>query len=77
MIVYVRKWIQRTRFVLTFVVLTYAMYHLVSFIADWMEPAYRYREPTGRAVKVFQAEHLAEPERTFMDRLRIFYWYGG
>lgn len=77
MIVYVRKWIQRTRFILTFVVLTYAMYHLVSLIAGWMEPTYRYKEPAGRAVKVFQSVDTAEQQRTFMDRLRVFYWYGG
>ncbi|MGN7380891.1 DUF4227 family protein [Paenibacillus sp. SAFN-117] len=76
MILSVRKWVQRFKFLITFIVLTYLMYLLLAVISEWIQPADRYKEPGGRAVKVFQPGRLAEEPDGMIDRLRMFYWYG-
>jgi hypothetical protein len=42
-----------------------------------VEPAQRYKEPAGKAIKVFQ-QHTGygEQSTTLADRLLLFYWYG-
>ncbi|GIP32308.1 DUF4227 family protein [Paenibacillus sp. J2TS4] len=76
MILSVRKWVQRFKFLVTFVILTYLMYLLLAVITEWIQPMDRYREPGGRAVKVFHPGDPATHPDGMIDRLRMFYWYG-
>lgn len=76
MIIVFRKWMERLKFALLFVALTCLLYYLLMWVSPWLEPSEKYKEPTGRAVKVFQEEALAN-EGTFSQRLRFFYWFGG
>ena len=76
MIIPFRRWLERLKFLLVFSVLTYALYHLFGYVTAWMEPN-KYREPDGRAVKVFQQQSVSESERlSAIDRLKLFYWIG-
>lgn len=78
MVLSVRKWAQRFKFAALFVLCTYVLYRLLTAFHSWIEPGDdRYRTPTGKAVKVFQQEALAEKTFTMRERLRRFYWYGG
>ena len=76
MIVPLRRWFHRLKFIVLFLALTYAAYHLFDAVAAWIEPD-KYREPGGRAVKAFgQNAPTPEPYDTAWERLRQFYWYG-
>lgn len=76
MIVPLRRWYHRFKFIVLFIVLTYALYHVFDVVAAWIEPD-KYREPGGRAVKVFHQEPTMEQQYdTVAQRLRLFYWYG-
>ncbi|MFK7697142.1 DUF4227 family protein [Paenibacillus sp. HJGM_3] len=77
MILSVRKWMTRLKFTLLFLVLTLAVYYVFQWISAWIEPAGRYKEPTGKAVKVFQHETgYGDSSTSLADRLMFFYWYG-
>jgi len=76
MIVPLKRWVQRLKYILLFVALTYALYHVFDAVGAWIEPD-KYREPGGRALKVFQQEDGEnDTDETMYDRLRLFYWYG-
>ncbi|MED4603456.1 DUF4227 family protein [Paenibacillus validus] len=71
------KWIERLRFGLLFVVFTFALYHLLLIVTQVMEPMPKYKEPVGRAVKVFQSDSAVAVKPEGMgDRLKLFYWIG-
>lgn len=71
------KWLERLRFGLLFIVFTFALYHLLLIVTQLMEPMPRYKEPGGRAVKVFQNESaVAVNPEDMSDRLKLFYWIG-
>lgn len=76
MIVRLNKWVDRAKFLLIFIVLTFVLYQLLSVLSVWMEPVQRYKQPSGGAVKVFQPEAGTMDARSMPDRLRLFYWYG-
>ncbi|WJH34262.1 DUF4227 family protein [Paenibacillus aurantius] len=76
MIVSVRKIAQRFKLILLFVALTVCLYQLLALAQPWIKPVDRYREPTGRAVKVFRDEAVREEQLTMGERLKRFYWYG-
>lgn len=76
MIFSVRKWLNRGKYILIFLVLTIVMYHLFQFVTSWIEPAQRYKQPMGKAVKVFQHETWQGNSASIADRLIFFYWYG-
>lgn len=77
MIVSLRKVWNRLKFVALFLLLTYAMAHLLGSVSDWISPVDKYREPQGKAMKVFQIEGATDIEpHTFKGRLRLFYWLG-
>jgi len=76
MVVYVRKWLNRGKFVLVFCLFTYALYHMLFTLAQWIEPTRNYKEPTGKAVKVFGHEKSLSGQGTIGDRLKLFYWMG-
>jgi hypothetical protein len=76
MIVPLKRWLIRIKFIVLFIVLTYAVYHVFDTVATWIEPD-KYREPGGRALKVFRHEPQADADGdSVADRLRLFYWYG-
>ncbi|PZE22016.1 DUF4227 family protein [Paenibacillus xerothermodurans] len=76
MVLYVRRWVEWSKYVILFVVFTYALYHMLITVSQWIEPTERYKEPTGRAVKVFN-NHLSLSDQGSMgDRLKLFYWLG-
>lgn len=46
-------------------------------LSDWIYPVDKYREPHGKAVKVFRWEDGLDKEHmTFTERLRLYYWLG-
>jgi len=75
MIFLYRKWLSRLKFIVMFVFLTYALYHVLSFVGDWIEPLDKYHQPSGKSVKVFSHNGIQENE-SIADRLKLFYWYG-
>ncbi|MDF2961813.1 MAG: hypothetical protein K0S39_3548 [Paenibacillus sp.] len=76
MIFYVRKWLERFKFVLVFCVFTYALYHMLIAVTQWIEPTQRYKEPAGKAVKVFQNHVSLSDQGSMGERLKLFYWLG-
>ncbi|TDF99271.1 DUF4227 family protein [Paenibacillus piri] len=76
MILHVRKWLERGKFVLMFCLFTFVLYHILSAVAQWLEPTQRYKEPVGRAVKVFQDHGAISDQGSMADRLKLFYWMG-
>lgn len=76
MIFHVRKWMERLKFTLIFIVFTYALYHMLLMLTSWIEPAPKYREPSGKAVKVFQNHTTVTDQGSMSDRLKLFYWLG-
>lgn len=64
-------------YIIVFIVCTIFLYTLFLFISGWIEPTNRYREPIGRAVKVFQNEVEYEPKLdNLIERLKLFIWLG-
>jgi Na+-transporting NADH:ubiquinone oxidoreductase subunit NqrC len=76
MILSLRKARQRLKFIVLFIVLTFVLYHMLSLLAVWLQPQQRYREPFGRAEKVFQHEAMEDQKISVKQRLLQFYWYG-
>ncbi|ANE48029.1 hypothetical protein SY83_18960 [Paenibacillus swuensis] len=77
MIVSLRKWMERIKFILIFLILTLFLYHFAGAVTAWLGPTDRYREPLGRSVKVFNTSSDYNGEQVSLsDRLRFFYWYG-
>lgn len=75
MIVSLRKWAERIKFMLLFVVLTVIVYVLFQLFSSWMDSLQRHKEPSGRAVKAFQ--QLPQKENgSMLERLMFFYRYG-
>jgi hypothetical protein len=77
MVFSVRRAVRLTKLFLVFIVLTCLIYRLIAEGDVWFQQDRKYREPTGRAVKVFQQEALQEEQWTFVDRVKRFYLYGG
>lgn len=76
MIVPVKRWLHRFKYIVLFLALVYALYHLFEAASAWIEPD-KYREPGGRAVKAFQQGPTSDQDYdTVWERLRLFYWYG-
>jgi Protein of unknown function (DUF4227) len=76
MIFLFRKWLNRLKFIVMFVFLTYALYHVMAIVGEWIEPLDKYHKPTGKSVKVF-SHHSGIPEHeSISERLKLFYWYG-
>ncbi|MEF3301885.1 DUF4227 family protein [Paenibacillus sp. GYB003] len=71
-----RKWWIRAKYIAAFIVLTVVLYELIRLIGGWIEPAGRYKEPIGKAVKAFREQDAALEPRTAYERLIHFYKYG-
>lgn len=74
MIISIRKGWRIIKFLVVFMLLTYVIFHLFSYISHWLEPTQKYKEPEGTAIKVFSQEDAGYG--TMKERLRFFYWYG-
>jgi hypothetical protein len=73
----VRRAVRLLKLGLVFVVLTWLLYRLLAFGGVWFAQENKYREPSGKAVKVFQREAKVEEQWTVADRLKRFYRFGG
>jgi len=76
MIISVRKWLDRAKFIALFLLFTFVLYHVLQTVSSWMAPHTRYDDPGGRAVKASAVQRAAEDDAAFGERLRFFYWYG-
>lgn len=70
------KWWSRLQFTLLFLVLTVLVHSLFGWFHGWLQPIDPYREPEGRAAKVFHSGEGGDPDGSPGDRLRLFFWYG-
>ncbi len=66
----------RFKFLLLFVIFTFALYHFMVLVSSWLEPPQKYREPAGKAVKVFHHQISQVEKEPISERLKLFYWYG-
>ncbi|GAA3405375.1 DUF4227 family protein [Paenibacillus hodogayensis] len=71
-----RKWWIRAKYIAIFVVLTVVLFQLFRLVGGWIEPAGRYREPLGKAVKAFRHDEPVSEPQTAAERLLFFYKYG-
>lgn len=77
MVISVRRWMQRVKFIAMFLVGTYVLVELFTAVNVWIAPIDKYRIPQGRAVKAFHHDpDLTMQADTFAERLRLFYWMG-
>jgi len=76
MIISVRSWRTRIKYLVLFVILAYLLFHVLHFVYDWIEPLKSEDRPSGHAVKVFEQLHEGDGEVNFKDRLFFFFWYG-
>ncbi len=76
MIIYARKWLERLKYVIMFLLLTYLISRFFFAAEEWMNPLNRYEPPEGEAVKVFLAEESGNLNMRMFDRLLLFYWIG-
>lgn len=76
MVIHMRKALDRIKFILMFLVLTFVLYQMLSVVNAWLEPSKRNQTPTGSAVKVFRHEAPSLDAPDIAERLKLFYWYG-
>lgn len=76
MILSIRKWMERAKFLALFVVLTLILYQALAILNTWMQPVHKYRQPEGSAVKVFRQDTGTMDAASISERLKLFYWYG-
>ncbi|MCU6795919.1 MULTISPECIES: DUF4227 family protein [Paenibacillus] len=76
MIIYVRDWLIRGKYILFFLVLTSILYHMMLFVTEWIKPVEKYKEPVGGSVKVFQNHTKLTDQGPMGERLKLFYWLG-
>lgn len=76
MIISLRKWLERAKFVLFFLALTFLLHYVLTSVAERIQPRHRFEEPSGGAVKAQAGEWDGPEGGTLAERLRFFYWYG-
>ncbi|MEW9032002.1 MAG: DUF4227 family protein [Planifilum fimeticola] len=79
MVVSLRRLVEWIKFLILFVLLTMLVYQVLALFSDWLQPRYPYREPAGRAVKVFAPASPGDPDPKSVDieeRLLLFYRIG-
>lgn len=74
MIISLRKWIRKMIFLIVLVVFTFIISILFEKISLWVEQDPNYQQPSGQAVKVLADSSV--DNKSMLDRLRFFYWYG-
>jgi hypothetical protein len=72
----IRKLLERGRFLILFLLLTFVLYHVMVILTAWIQPQQKYKAPNGKADKVFHQLTASSDKGTLSDRLRLFYWYG-
>jgi hypothetical protein len=70
------KWWERLQFTLLFLALAVIVHGLFGWFHSWLTPDNPYREPEGRAFKVFQSGSGQSKADSPGDRLRLFLWFG-
>lgn len=70
------KWWNRLEFTLFFLIVTVIVHSLFAWFHSWLLPADPYKEPEGRAYKVFRSGAGDDPDASPGDRLRLFFWIG-
>jgi hypothetical protein len=70
------KWWRRLQFTLIFLAVTIVAHGVLGWFHGWLQASDPYKEPEGRAFKVFQSGMGNDPDVSPGDRLRLFYWYG-
>ncbi|OBZ18881.1 hypothetical protein A8L34_04840 [Bacillus sp. FJAT-27264] len=76
MIVSLPKTVRRMYFLLMFVLLSYLLYHFMSFIGEWINPIQQQDIPEGTAVRAFHDAYYGSDGMKAGERLRYYYWYG-
>jgi hypothetical protein len=78
MIFSLRRMIEWIKLLILFILLSFVFYHLISWMVVWIQPIDPYREPMGRAIKVFHYDDASSTvgEWHWIDRLKFFYWFG-
>lgn len=79
MILSIRRIIELMKMFLLFIMLSFIFYQLISFISDLIEPMDPYREPIGRAVKVFHyqgGDGEKARHRSLKEQLFFYFRYG-
>ncbi|TCS84077.1 DUF4227 family protein [Tepidibacillus fermentans] len=82
MFVTLKRLIEWFLLVFVFLLFTILMYWVVLIVNTWIEPD-QFKEPIGHSIKVdgvidssFQS-HLQLQNESMIERLKLFYWYGG
>ncbi|HEX7056079.1 MAG TPA: DUF4227 family protein [Bacilli bacterium] len=75
MIISLRKWWERAKFVALFLFLTILLHVVLQAAENRFKPDYDYRKPHGQAVKAGAKPDAVEFE-SMRDRLMFFYWFG-
>ncbi|GFR36817.1 hypothetical protein PRECH8_01130 [Insulibacter thermoxylanivorax] len=76
MIISLKAWRRRIRYMILFIVLVYFIFHVTQLIYEWLDPFDSEDKPSGHAVKVFEQLHEGDGRVIFKDRLLFFFWYG-
>ena len=79
MIVSLRRLVEWIKFLILFVLFTILVYQVLALFSDWLQPRYPYREPAGRAVKVFAPVSPGGPGPLSVDigeRLLLYFRIG-
>jgi len=76
LIVPLRKWLERARYIAVFLLLTFLLHELMACAADYVKPRHRFEEPSGGAVKAQARGPGVSEADSALERLRFFYWYG-
>jgi hypothetical protein len=79
MIVSLRRLVEWIKFLILFVLFTILVYQVLALFSDWLQPRYPYREPAGRAVKVFAPASPGGPDPASVDigeRLLLYFCIG-
>lgn len=76
MIIQVRKWVERMKFIALFLVLVVLLYQMMAVVERWVQPTPRHHAPEKGAVKAFRHESGKLESDNMADRLRLFYRVG-
>lgn len=76
MIINARKWLERLKYVLLFLILTFVVSRLFFALEQRLDPFQRNDVPNGDALKVFMDERNRSTSEQMLDQLLWFYWYG-
>lgn len=86
MVLSARKIVRRLKLIVLFLFLTFCLYKGLVLVQEWIQPVDKYREPVGRAIKVFgvgaeekdiiRREALRDGGISAAEQLKRFYRIG-